>query len=113
VDSHPASDQELDAAIEALSDPARLREAQDLVMRVAPRLGGVLGAALDHGGWFGSAHQQAIREATALEEHGERIRAVRSLLGEETRLGMFVGVAVGIELARELGLAAPRANDER
>ena len=33
----------------------------------------------------------------------ERIRAVRTLLAEETRLGMLVGVAVGFELARELG----------
>ena len=31
---------------------------------------------------------------------------VRTLLAEETRLGMFVGVAVGFELARELGTTA-------
>ena len=37
------------------------------------------------------------------EEDGEaRMRAVRTLLAEETRLGMLVGVAVGLELAREL-----------
>jgi hypothetical protein len=32
-----------------------------------------------------------------------RAAAVRTLVAEETRLGMFVGVAVGFELARELG----------
>ncbi len=35
----------------------------------------------------------------------ERLRALRTLLAEETRLGMLVGVAVGFELARELGQA--------
>ena len=30
------------------------------------------------------------------------MRAVRTLLAEETRLGMIVGVAVGFELARAL-----------
>jgi hypothetical protein len=30
------------------------------------------------------------------------VRAVRTLLAEETRLGMLVGVAVGFELSREL-----------
>jgi hypothetical protein len=30
------------------------------------------------------------------------VRAVRTLVAEETRLGMLVGVAVGFELAREL-----------
>ncbi len=32
----------------------------------------------------------------------ERVRAVQTMLAEETRLGMLVGVAVGFELAREL-----------
>jgi hypothetical protein len=30
------------------------------------------------------------------------MRAVRTLVAEETRIGMLVGVAVGFELAREL-----------
>jgi hypothetical protein len=30
------------------------------------------------------------------------MREVRTLLAEETRLGMLVGVAIGFELAREL-----------
>ena len=43
-----------------------------------------------------------MREATGLDDLGERIRAVQTMLAEETRLGMLVGVAVGFELAREL-----------
>ena len=97
------TDAELEAAIAAIADPARLREAQDLVARSAPALGRVLATALDEGGWFETGQSQAVREAANLEDPGERVRAVRTMLAEETRLGMLVGVAVGFELARELG----------
>jgi hypothetical protein len=100
------TDADLDAAIAAITDPQRLREAQDLVLRAAPSLSRVLAAAIDDGGWFDQAHQQAVKEATSGEDPQERIRAVRTLLAEETRLGMLVGVAVGFELARELGRAS-------
>ena len=36
------------------------------------------------------------------EDEGERLRAVRTLLAEETRIGMLVGVAVGWALRNEL-----------
>lgn len=98
----PYTDAELDAAIAALADPERLREAQDLVTRVAPALQRVLATALSDGGWFDSGHEQAIREAAGPDDPQERARAVRTLVAEETRLGMLVGVAVGFELAREL-----------
>jgi hypothetical protein len=98
----PYSDAALDAAIDAISDPARLRDAQDLVARAAPGLQKVLDAALAEGGWFDTAHEQAVREATSTEDPHDRIAAVRTLLAEETRLGMFVGVAVGFELSRTL-----------
>jgi hypothetical protein len=94
---------ELDAAVAAITDPGRLREAQDLVMRTAPALQRVLGAALEDGGWFDLSHEQAMREAAALEDAEERITRVRTMLAEEIRLGMLVGVAVGFELSRELG----------
>ncbi len=97
------SDADLDAAIAALGDPGRLREAQEIVERSAPSLQRVLASALEEGGWFDTAHDQAVREATGEEDPGRRERAVRTLLAEETRLGMLVGVAVGFELARELG----------
>ena len=96
------TDTELDAAIAELSDPARLRDAQDLVMRAAPSLQRVLAAAIAEGGWFDAAHEQAVREAAGESEGDARLRAVRTLLAEETRLGMLVGVAVGFELARTL-----------
>jgi hypothetical protein len=96
------TDAELDAAIEAITDPERLREAQDLVTRTAPALQRVLNAALEEGGWFGTAHDEAVRETTGRTDPAERVSAVKTMLAEETRLGMLVGVAVGFQLAREL-----------
>ncbi len=103
MDDRAYTDAELEAAIAAIAEPERLREAQDLVARQAPALTRVLATALDEGGWFDLGHNQALREATAHDDAEERMRAVRTMLAEETRLGMLVGVAVGFELARELG----------
>jgi hypothetical protein len=102
VDDRAYTDAELEAAITAIADPERLRRAQDLVARTAPALGRVLATALDEGGWFDLGNNQAVHEATGHEDVGDRVRAVRTMLAEETRLGMLVGVAVGFELAREL-----------
>ena len=96
------TDAELEAAIAAIADPERLRAAQDLVANNAPALQRVLATALEEGGWFDLGHNQAVREAAGYDDVGERMRAVRTMLAEETRLGMLVGVAVGFELAREL-----------
>jgi hypothetical protein len=96
------TDEDLDAAIGLISDPERLREAQALVARAAPSLQRVLDQALAEGGWFDAAHEQAVSEATGGDDPHDRVRAVRTLLAEETRLGMFVGVAVGFELSRVL-----------
>ena len=101
------TDAELDAAIAQLSDPARLRAGQDLVMRAAPSLQRVLAAAIADGGWFDSAHQAAVGEAVSESDPEARLRALRTLLAEETRLGMLVGVAVGFELARALDAGEP------
>jgi hypothetical protein len=62
----------------------------------------VLAEALAEGGWFGSAHEGEVNRAALVEDPDERLRAVRTLVAEETRLGMLVGVAVGLELAEEL-----------
>ena len=51
------SDAEIDAAIEALSDPQRLEEAQRLVQAKAPQLQRILDQALEAADWYGSAHQ--------------------------------------------------------
>lgn len=96
------TDAELDAAIAQLSEPGRLREAQELVARAAPSLQRVLAAAIAEGGWFDAAHEQAVQEAAGEVDDAARLRAVRTLLAEETRLGMLVGVAVGFELSRSL-----------
>jgi hypothetical protein len=100
------TDADLDAAIAALTEPQRLREAQDLVVRAAPALQRLLATALEEGGWFDLGHDQAVREAVGRDDPGQRTQEVQRLLAEETRLGMLVGVAVGFELARELALAS-------
>ena len=102
------TDEELDRAVEALSDPERFREAEARVARVAPQLQRILGEALGAGGWFGEAHESQVRQAASPQEEGERLTALRTLLAEETRIGMLVGVAVGWELARELELPRER-----
>jgi hypothetical protein len=99
----PYTDKELDAAIEQLTDPTALRAGQDLVMRAAPSLQRVLATAMAEGGWFDGAHRQAVREVAAEPDADARIRALETMLAEETRLGMLVGVAVGFELSRRLG----------
>ena len=101
MDERQFSDAELDAAVATLSEPGRLKEAEERVARVAPQLQRILGQALDQAGFFGEAHEFDVRRAV---EAPEPERAVRTLLAQETRLGMLVGVAVGWELARELEL---------
>ena len=57
------SDAEIDAAIEALSDPQRLEEAQRLVQAKAPQLQRILDQALESADWFGVAHQAEVLKA--------------------------------------------------
>ena len=92
----------LDAAIERLSEPGRLEDAQRTVSQNTPGLQRILARALEEGGWFDGAHDQAVRSALAEVDEVARERAIRTLLAEETRVGMFVGVTVGLELARLL-----------
>ena len=95
------SEAELEAAIEALTDPQRFRRAESLVADAAPKLQRVLAQALEAGGWFGEAHEAEVRKANELEPSA-RVAALRTLLAEEARMGMMVGVAVGWALAEEL-----------
>ena len=101
------TDEEIDAALTALTDPDRFREAEARVARIAPQLQHVLHSALDLDGYFGQLRENEVSTALSQEDLDERRRAVRTLLAEETRLGMLIGVAVGWELARELEM-----NDE-
>lgn len=96
------SDAELQAAIAALNDSERLREAESLVARAAPELQHILAHALEAGGWFSESHEGELRKALALPDEDERAAALRVLLAEETRIGMMVGVAVGWALSEEL-----------
>ena len=100
ADSYTA--EEVDAAVEALSDPDRFGHAQEIVTHAAPGLQRVLGAALEAGGWFDEAHEAQLSQVSGIEQPTERARAIHTLLAEETRLAMLVGVSVGFELAREL-----------
>jgi hypothetical protein len=96
------SDAEVEAAIEALSDPARLEEAQRMVGSNAPGIQRILSEALQAADWFGSAHQAAVLEAAGKPDVDDRVTAVRTLIAEETSVSMLIGVAVGYELAHEL-----------
>ena len=96
------SDAEVEAAIEALADPARLEEAQRLVGANAPGIQRILNEALHAAGWFGCGRRSAVLEAAGKPDVDERTAAVRTLIAEETRVAMLVGVAVGYELANEL-----------
>ena len=106
------SDADLEAAIEALSARDRFREAESVVARAAPRLQRVLAEALEAGGWFGEQHETEVRRAAALADEGERATAVRTLLAEEARMGMMVGVAVGWALSEELAGRGADASED-
>jgi hypothetical protein len=96
------SDAEIEAAVEALSDPARLEDAQRVVAAAAPALQGIVAQALESADWFGSAHQAEVLKAAGRADPDERLAAVQTLVAEETRLSMLIGVAVGYELAHVL-----------
>ena len=96
------SDAEIDVAVQVLSEPERLEDAQRVVASAAPALQAILENALEAAEWFGSAHRAQVMEATGQEDPIERLGAVQRLIVEETRVSMLVGVAVGYELAHVL-----------
>jgi hypothetical protein len=96
------TDEQVEAAVRALSDPERFAGAERALGVLAPQLQRVLGHALEEGGWFGSAHASQVRAILAEPDEVLRAERIETLLAEETRMGMLVGVAVGWELAREL-----------
>src|SRR5215208_3089987 len=96
---HEHTEAEIEAAVEVLSDPERLEQAQRVVASAAPALQGILEQALEAADWFGSAHRAQVMEATGQEDPIERLDAVQRLVAEETRLAMLIGVAVGYELS--------------
>ncbi|HSR93454.1 MAG TPA: hypothetical protein VLK56_01185 [Solirubrobacterales bacterium] len=98
----PDDVQRLEAAIERLAEADRFAEAETIVARAAPQLQRVLAEALAEGGWFGESHESESLRAATVPDAEERIAAVRTLLAEEARMGMMVGVAVGWALKEEM-----------
>jgi hypothetical protein len=96
------TDEQIDAAIEAISDPEVFRESERQVAEAAPKLQRILAEALGAGGWFGESHESEVLKAATMPDEQARLSAVRTLLAEETRIGMMVGVAVGWALAERL-----------
>ena len=96
------TDEQVEAAVRALSDPERFAGAERALSVLAPALQRVLAHSLEEGGWFGDAHRSQVRSALADPDETMRAERIETLLAEETRMGMLVGVAVGWELAREL-----------
>lgn len=101
----------LAAAIDRLAEADRFAEAETIVARAAPQLQRVLAAALAEGGWFGESHERESLKAATVPDPEERIAAVRTLLAEEARMGMMVGVAVGWALKEEMS-AGERPENE-
>lgn len=95
------SAEQVDAAVAALTDPERLKHAQEVITHAAPALQRILNQALDESGYLRAAGAQ-IAPMAAIADDRERELAIRTLLAEETRLGMLVGATIGFELAREL-----------
>ena len=106
------SDEEIDSAIEALSEPGAFTEAERQVARAAPRLQRILAEALGAGGWFGESHDSEVLKAATNPDEEARLTAVRTLLAEEARMGMMVGVAVGWALAERLEQQGPQQTKE-
>ena len=98
----PYTDEQIDAAVDAISDPEVFRDTERQVARAAPRLQKILAEALGAGGWFGESHDAEVLKAATTPEEEARLTAVRMLLAEEARMGMMVGVAVGWALADQL-----------
>jgi hypothetical protein len=105
------SEEQMEAAVKALSDPERFAGAERAMSVLAPHLQLVLAHALEQGGWFGDAHRSQVRQAAAEPDKVEREARIDTLLAEETRMGMLVGVAVGWELARELNASTESRGD--
>lgn len=102
VPGGPYSDEQVDAAIDAISEPGAFGDAERMVARAAPQLQRVLAAALGEGGWFDESHEAGVLKAATTPGTDERLAAVRTLLAEEARMGMMVGVSVGWALAEQL-----------
>lgn len=96
------TDAEVEAAIQALTDPEQIAEAQRIVAANAPTLQRILNIALNQAEWFDSAHHEQVLQAAGKADIEDRLQAVQTLLAEEIRVTMMIGAAVGFELAHQL-----------
>jgi hypothetical protein len=92
---------ELHAALEQLT-PERFQKWEARIAQMAPDLQRTIVEILHEGGWFDEAHDAAVLKAATTPDQDERLTAVKTLMAEEARTVMFVAVAVGWELARQL-----------
>lgn len=93
---------EIEAAVARLAAADGFPEAERIIATAAPGLQRILAEALAAGGWFGESHESEILKAATTPDPDGRLAAVRTLLAEEARLGMMVGVAVGWALHADL-----------
>ncbi|MCD6726173.1 MAG: hypothetical protein LT070_02940 [Solirubrobacteraceae bacterium] len=107
MDGRRHSAEQVDSAIAALAaDGERFAHAQEIVTHAAPGLQRILAETLQAGGFFDKAHDAEVARVSAIDDTDERLTGVRTLVAEESRVGMLIGVAVGLELAVELGRQA-------
>ncbi len=78
------SAEQVDAAVAALTDPARLKHAQEVITHAAPALQRILNQALDESGYLRAASAQ-IAPIAGVEDERERELAIRTLLA----VGLF------------------------
>lgn len=95
---------ELEAALEALRAPGRFDAAERLVGQAAPGLHRILIEAMASGGWNSDDDAREIDKALGAGDPASVRANVLGLVGEQSRVAMLVGVAIGIELAAELEL---------
>lgn len=114
VTQRPYTAEDVDRAVREISEPHRLKRAEEIVTHAVPGLERIIERALHDGGWFSQGHEQQVGQAAAEPDVVARAQRIGELLSEESRLAMLVGVTVGFALARELaapGTAAAEADD--
>lgn len=105
--------EQVDAAVRELAlDSRRFAHAQEIVTHAAPGLQQILGEALRAGGFFDGAHEAEVARVAGIGPDAERLTGVRTLVAEEARMGMLVGVAVGLGLGEELRRRGGEDNEE-
>lgn len=96
------SEQQIETAVDALSDAEEFAEATRVVTSAAPGLQRVLLSSLQAGGWFEEAHTEQLAKAAEIDDLDERLTRLRVLLAEETQISMMIGVAAGWALLEKL-----------